>query len=57
MGKECKDCSIARCDIFEFMAKYVGMTVIHPGGMKATKELLEQLAITKDSQVVDIASG
>jgi ubiquinone/menaquinone biosynthesis C-methylase UbiE len=39
------------------MAKHVGMTVIHPGGMKATKQLLDQLQITKDSKVIDIASG
>ena len=24
--------SVAKCDIFDFMAKHVGMTVIHPGG-------------------------
>ncbi len=39
------------------MAKYVGMTVIHPGGMKATRQLLDQLQIKKDSKVIDIACG
>ncbi len=39
------------------MAKHVGMTVIHPGGMKATRQLLDQLQITEDSKVVDIACG
>jgi ubiquinone/menaquinone biosynthesis C-methylase UbiE len=53
----CNDCSIAKCDIFDFMAKHVGMTVIHPGGMEATRQLLAQLRITQDTKVIDIACG
>lgn len=52
---ECK--SVAKCDIFEFMAKHVGMTVIHPGGFDATKKLVKSLNITADSKVIDIACG
>jgi len=26
------ECTIEACDIFDFMANHVGMTVIHPGG-------------------------
>lgn len=29
---EDKTCSIEQCDIFDFMANHVGLTVIHPGG-------------------------
>jgi ubiquinone/menaquinone biosynthesis C-methylase UbiE len=56
---ECKgSCdSIAKCDIFEFMAKHVGMTVIHPGGFKATRRLIKALNVTPDSRVIDIACG
>jgi len=54
-NKECN--SAAKCDIFEFMAKHVGMTVIHPGGFGATNQLLKALNIKNDSKVIDIACG
>jgi len=50
-------CSASKCDIFDFMAKYVGLTVIHPGGLKATKQLSDMLNIKRDSRVIDIACG
>ena len=53
--KECN--SVARCDIFEFMAKHVGMTVIHPGGFEATNKLIKHLKIAPNSKVIDIACG
>lgn len=55
----CKtDCnSITKCDIFEFMAKHIGRTVVHPGGLKATKKLLDTIIIKPDSTVIDIACG
>jgi ubiquinone/menaquinone biosynthesis C-methylase UbiE len=52
-----KECTIQDCDIFDFMARHVGMTVIHPGGLKATHGLAESLNIDKNSRVVDIACG
>jgi len=39
------------------MAKFVGMTVVHPGGYKATSELLNRLQIDQNSHVIDIACG
>jgi ubiquinone/menaquinone biosynthesis C-methylase UbiE len=39
------------------MAKYVGMTVVHPGGYDATDELLDTLKIDQSSHVIDIACG
>lgn len=56
---ECtSDCgSVSKCDIFDFMAKYVGMTVVHPGGYDATRELLDKLQIDNSSHVIDIACG
>ena len=31
--------SAAECEIFDFMANHLGLTVIHPGGLKATQKL------------------
>ncbi|GAI60414.1 unnamed protein product, partial [marine sediment metagenome] len=55
----CNDnrCSISKCDIFDFMAKYVGLTVIHPGGLKVTKQLADSLQINPKTKVIDIACG
>jgi ubiquinone/menaquinone biosynthesis C-methylase UbiE len=39
------------------MAKHVGLTVIHPGGYKATEHLLSALHINGHSKVIDIACG
>lgn len=50
-------CIIEKCDIFDFMAKHVGMTVIHPGGFMATERLSHACQIDKNSKVVDIACG
>ena len=42
-------CAVDKCDIFDFMASHVGLTVIHPGGLKATAALAEALKIGPDS--------
>jgi ubiquinone/menaquinone biosynthesis C-methylase UbiE len=58
MAKCSDECaSVSRCDIFDFMANYVGMTVVHPGGFNATNELLNKLKIDQDSHIIDIACG
>lgn len=54
---EDKSCSIERCDIFDFMVNFVGLTVIHPGGFTATHELAESCKIDSNMKVVDIACG
>jgi ubiquinone/menaquinone biosynthesis C-methylase UbiE len=53
----CKDDSIEKCDIFDFMAKYVGMSVLHPGGFASTKRLMQNIKLDKDKKVLDIACG
>ncbi len=58
--KECSNdekCSIEQCDIFDFMANQVGLTVIHPGGLEATHKLLESCHIDKSSKLLDIGCG
>jgi cyclopropane fatty-acyl-phospholipid synthase-like methyltransferase len=54
-NNECN--SVAKCDVFEFLAKHVGITVLHPGGFEATHKLLKALNITAHSKVIDIACG
>ncbi|SCZ02348.1 class I SAM-dependent methyltransferase [Alkaliphilus peptidifermentans] len=50
-------CTVEKCDIFEFMTKHVGMTILHPGGFHATRRLIEKCHIDKNTYVVDIACG
>ena len=50
-------CTIEKCDIFDFMARHVGMTVIHPGGFAATRKLAEACHLDSKTKVVDIACG
>lgn len=49
--------SVAKCDILDFMANHLGLTVIHPGGLKATHKLEEILQIDSKTKVLDIACG
>jgi ubiquinone/menaquinone biosynthesis C-methylase UbiE len=50
-------CTIDTCDLFDFRAKYVGLSLLHPGGLKATEKLAEDLKINNNSKVIDIACG
>jgi ubiquinone/menaquinone biosynthesis C-methylase UbiE len=49
--------TISKCDIFDFMANHIGMSVIHPGGFKTTKELIGKLQINPSHKIIDIACG
>jgi 2-polyprenyl-3-methyl-5-hydroxy-6-metoxy-1,4-benzoquinol methylase len=53
----CNDNSIEKCDIFDFMAKYVGLSVLHPGGFVSTNRLLDSCKPDKNKKVLDIACG
>ncbi len=50
-------CDPETCDIFDFMARHVGMTVVHPGGFDATRRLAESCKIGEGARVIDIACG
>jgi ubiquinone/menaquinone biosynthesis C-methylase UbiE len=50
-------CDPETCDIFDFMARHVGMTVVHPGGFEATRRLAESCKIGEGTRVIDIACG
>lgn len=49
--------STAKCDVFDFFANHLGLTVIHPGGLKATQRLEDTLKIDSNTKVLDIACG
>ncbi len=51
------ECTIEDCDIFDFMAKFVGLSVLHPGGFEATQKLADVCRIDKQKRVLDIACG
>jgi ubiquinone/menaquinone biosynthesis C-methylase UbiE len=50
-------CPVDTCDIFDFMAVHLGLTVLHPGGLAATAALGETLNIGPDTSVLDIGCG
>ncbi len=50
-------CSIEKCEFFDFMANFVGITVLHPGSLKATDELAKMCCINRNIKVLDIACG
>lgn len=54
--KECK-CDVNKCDIFDFMAEHVGLTVLHPGGYAATQKLANLCHLSGDTKVLDLACG
>jgi len=54
---EDKKCTVEYCDMFDFMANHICLTYIHPGGLAATRELIDSCQINKDSKVLDIGCG
>ena len=50
-------CSIEKCDAFEFMSHTAGLTVLHPGGFAATRQMAEACHIGPRTRVLDNACG
>jgi ubiquinone/menaquinone biosynthesis C-methylase UbiE len=50
-------CAEKDCDMFDFMSKQVGLKVLHPGGITATRELIKLLAPARKMKVLDIGCG
>ncbi len=50
-------CQVGQCDIFDFMAQHVGLTVIHPGGLSATSRLAEACGLREGHRVLDLGCG
>jgi SAM-dependent methyltransferase len=50
-------CAVEECDLFDFMAFHVGMTVLHPGGLWATDRLARICRIGRETNTLDIACG
>ncbi len=50
-------CKPETCDTFQFMSKKLGMQVLHPGGLQATKYLAEKCKISNDMTILDAGCG
>jgi SAM-dependent methyltransferase len=50
-------CGPDECDTFKFMAKKLGIKVLHPGGLKATELLADRCGISKDMTILDAGCG
>lgn len=46
-----------QCGLFDFMAKEIGIKVLHPGGYSSTEELCSKCNISENSTVLDLACG
>lgn len=50
-------CPPDECDTFQFMNKKLGMKVLHPGGLQATKMLADKCGITDNMTILDAGCG
>ncbi len=50
-------CEPEACDTFQFMSKKLGMRVLHPGGLQATKNLAEKCKISSNMTILDAGCG
>ncbi len=50
-------CPTDGCDTFQFMAKVMGLRVLHPGGLQATLELARLCEIDENTKVLDVGCG
>jgi len=57
VAKSHNGCEPGECDAFEFMAKNLGLRVLHPGGLDATELLAERCGISRDMTILDAGCG
>ena len=50
-------CEPDECDTFKFMAKRLGMSVLHPGGLEATEILAKRCSVSEDKIILDAGCG
>jgi SAM-dependent methyltransferase len=50
-------CEAEKCDTFQFMSRKLGIEVLHPGGLQATKQMVEKCKISRDMIVLDAGCG
>ena len=50
-------CEPETCDTFQFMNKKLGMKVLHPGGLQATKLMAEKCEISRNMIILDAGCG
>ena len=46
-------CSLAECDTFQLMAKYMGFMDLHPGGLASTDTLIQRFGLKEGMTVLD----
>jgi ubiquinone/menaquinone biosynthesis C-methylase UbiE len=51
------DCEPDECDTFQFMAKKLNMSVLHPGGLQGTELLAKCSEISKNMTILDAGCG
>lgn len=54
---ESNSCAPEDCDTFQFMSKRLGITVLHPGGLDATKILADRCGVSEDMTLLDAGCG
>jgi ubiquinone/menaquinone biosynthesis C-methylase UbiE len=63
VNKDSQDCNYREekgdqtCSVFDFMAKEIGIKVLHPGGYKSTKKICSMCDLNENSYVFDLACG
>lgn len=53
----CCEIDISKCDTFDFMANIIGLPILHPGGLRATEEMIKLCKITEKTKILDVACG
>ena len=45
------------CDTFQFMAKEIGISVLHPGGLRETRKLAQHCKVNSKQKILDLGCG
>lgn len=54
---ENKELILEECSAVEFMAHFVGLSILHPGGYNTTDELADLCEVDENTKLVDIGCG
>lgn len=57
LERPAESCNPEACDTFQFMAKHLGVSVLHPGGLAATAELAERCSVSARMTILDAGCG
>jgi ubiquinone/menaquinone biosynthesis C-methylase UbiE len=54
---ESNTCPPEACDTFQFMAKEIGLSVLHPGGLRETRKLAQLCKVNRNQKILDLGCG